>query len=382
MRFVLIPLCLFLPRQSTPSQDLKSQIERLKSENIEEREQAYRALLAMGREVKPRLEEALGTAKDAELQARLRSLIKQLTVTRLAPILDRVRLAAKTDDWQRQGWRDLALEELLNELIARVGQVSKSPDLKLPTAFDEVRANTDPGAFALKEGRGLRIMRSGSIPFMKKSIVLVDGSISVSNAEECVIVATVAAEVSHSKRNVVIAGHFVEISHDGTQGGDASSQGSLLVSGSVGSISFSYGTLCLAPDRLVIAHADKTVSINSGSVEISHRQNTRDMRSEEIDFGQASRRNPLDGKIEITQSIGGSFGAVLFRTSDGSGEYVARLGAPLRGPKGEPLQELEGWNVSFLTHSYALFTKDAQSAGFLRLGKSFVSLPVREYRSR
>src|SRR5206468_1234324 len=74
----------------------------------------------------------------AETLKQLRDEYRRRRVLELQTIMDGVRRACSSDDWQRGGWRDYPLEFALDEFIYRVKRITERPALELPVRFGEV----------------------------------------------------------------------------------------------------------------------------------------------------------------------------------------------------------------------------------------------------
>ena len=175
--------------QDTAPGEFRRLISQLKSKKPEARKAAERQLLGMGRDILARLSDELDRSHDPEVQVLLRGLIRQLSVERLEPILARVRAIAATDDWKKEGWRDPKLESLLTRFVAKVRKVTGVKHIRLPTVFDEVQPiEQDPAHpwISMYEGRRLHVTRGARVIMLKRGILLVDGTVDVSSAEDSI----------------------------------------------------------------------------------------------------------------------------------------------------------------------------------------------------
>ena len=87
-------------------------------------------------------------------------------------------------------------------------------------------------------------------------------------------------------------------------------------------------------------------------------------------------KNPLADMLEITLLIGGGrSGFALFRLPDGTGEFIARVGAKIADPYGKELEGFEGWRLTFIRSEYCTFEKDSFRAPFLKKDGTYQPLP-------
>lgn len=271
--------------------------------------------------------------------------------------LERAGAIAAKEDWKRDGFSDSKLENALADLVGRLRTITKNDALKLPVAFDSVRAVEGDGDSKVGFLRGeLFAAKRAKVAHARNSIILADESAEVSSADDCLIIARGAVRISHCRRCFVIAGHFIEAGHDGharpgIQGGNT---GSVFLSGAVVRIAHATGTVVCAPVTAAISRASDATFINTPNR----------LKSIADDSGLLPRGepyNPLLGKLTITQivSVESSIERALVAAESEDGEVVIRIGKPLPAA----LQKAKGWQLVFVGENFALFAKDDQLAG-------------------
>ncbi len=135
------------------------------------------------------------------------------------------------------------------------------------------------------------------------------------------------------------------------------------MSGGVLDISSAYGTICCGLDRVLLSHSDQgTVVLNSPRRETSPSTKYEAIDAPQVPFTRNAAKNPLEGKLDITQVVPGSTGLLVVQR--GGVEYVVRPGAVVTDERGQPLAGLENWKLNFLGRNYALFANGRQYAGF------------------
>jgi hypothetical protein len=283
----------------------------------------------------------------------------------MSAVFDRIRRAASTEDWRRDGWNEPAISEVLGDLVEQVSQAAGVEALALPARIGNVR----PVAFEPRRGlnSSLWVGKNVRVGFAQSSVILADGNLNIDFATDCLIVARGAVEIAHGGGNVVVAGHYINVAHDGSQAGvRADAGGSLLVSGGVIDVSHATGTVCSAPQLVRISHANGVRLINSPREKITHAQNCVRVAGAKLPLAPPAKENPLEGKLRLTQVVHSDEREQRFVTLMRDGvEMLVRPGREVRGGTGKPVPELAGWTLSFVCEDYALFTKDGEDAGFM-----------------
>lgn len=293
------------------------------------------------------------------------------TENALDALLERIRLVAAADEWQKPGWRDDVLESGVVKLYEQLQRAAKKDPLTLPVGFREVRPRK-PNV----EGRELpflsnelHIAKHVVVSHAKRSILLADGNLRVSFAHDCIIIARGAVSIAHGSGNFVAAGHYVHTSHDGNAPPDGKRErpaGSLLLSGAVLDVSHAKGSICMAPQAVRISFAAEVTFMNSPNVEVSHEKNCTRLGDAKTPLASGPRKNPLAGKFKITQLVkpnDAGQGALVVLERNGI-ESVVRLGAEIADGQGKTISALAGWKLSFVGEDFALFSKGHEDAGF------------------
>lgn len=383
---IVLAACLGSQDPSGLSADERESVEalirRLGSGRVEERAEARQRLENLGERAVPFLKAARKCARGEEVRSSLAVVISRLTAFRLDDLMERVRIAASSDDWTKKGWTDGRLERALDTLLQKLGTAVGGFDVELPVDFENAVANQDQGPFALRKGGALRVMRSGEIGYVSKAILLVDGSVRIGFADNCIILATGAVEVAHGSRNFILAGCYIEVSHDGSQlrrPEVVRGKGSVLLSGSALHVAHAYGAVCGAPDIVWISHATKATFVNTPRRDVGHEDGTLLRKAEGLvlTWKGAPGKAALKDRLRITLLVDSDRGGrlALFRTKEGGGEYVVREGNELRDPSGKVLAGLEGWKLVFVTREYALFEGKEGLAAFRKTDEGYEPVP-------
>ena len=199
-------------------------------------------------------------------------------------ILDQISDAESSRAWQTPGWKAPVSEKWLSNLVAQVATATNRDFLKLPIRFDDVNVDV-AGAHRERQVNSLLVIKNGKIPHIRKSIILSDGSVSVSFANDSIIIARGSVDVSHGNRNVIISGEKIHVSHDGRDvtyeahdHGLRRSEledfpmkhGSLIMSGGSVDLSHAWGSVCSAPQSATIRHAHQVVYMNTPNRKVEH----------------------------------------------------------------------------------------------------------------
>lgn len=312
-------------------------------------------------------------------------------------VVERIRTAAASGEWERPGWDDVVIARGLANLLDRVKRGTGRNDLALPVEFADVAA-PEPGAagaraFARCEPGTLWVGNDADLSGGTRSIILAAGNVELGFAEECVIVAGGTVRVAHGRSNVILAGHFVHVSHDGNHafgrrraggrrgpgpppiprpGADpaapedgAGPRGSLILSGGVIDVSHATGSVCSAPTLVQIAHARDVTFFNAPNVRTAHRQNPKQVMIDNLPLAPREKPNPIADKVKIARIIAGDGPRGAAVLDHGGEELPIRPGADLRDAAGTPLPGLEGWKLSFVGEEFALFSDGRDHAAFV-----------------
>jgi hypothetical protein len=339
--------------------EIAEAINQLGDPSYKVREQAQKKLFEMGQRAEPLLKAAT-ESRNVEIADRAKVVLQRFELERFTfdAILESVHRAA--EQWRKPDWKDPLLETAVIRLVEQVREGTGRANVRLPAAFDQVerRDGRDLGTFA--EG-GFYALTGGSITRVNRSILLIDGSLRISFAEDCLIIARGAVEISHGRRNVVLAGQYIRCGFDGDP---RTGGGSLLMSGSALHVSHCNGSVCFAP-HMRISHATETVFLNSPKMDVSHEQGCSVMNAK-LPAAPREKPNPLAGKLKIRQIVkpdDSNEGAMVILQTNGV-ELVLRPGAAISDNQGKPIPELAGWTLSVVADGLALFTKGREDACF------------------
>jgi len=233
---------------------------------------------------------ALKVAVSEQDLKRLRNEFRSTSVLRLDVILEGVRRACATDEWQRSGWRNFQLEFALDEMIYRIKRAVERPDFKLPVRFGELRAGlAENGKDVLTASRGVK--QRGAA----RCIFLVDGDVELIEASDCLILATGRINVQYGKGNVILAGGSVE-------GGEwmyplvGATPLSLRISGTSLSIRHSSNVIVSAPEGVTASSLRDAIFLNSPFRVVSYLNGCSEFGAYGLDFWV---RRPSEVPIEI-----------------------------------------------------------------------------------
>jgi hypothetical protein len=299
-------------------------------------------------------------------------------------VLEEIHKLEESGDWKAPGWKPRTISTWLNHLVAEVKRASKREELKLPVGFDKVKpAIAQPGLALGTQQAALHVVKDGKFSFLRQSIVLADGSVEASLAEGCIIIARGAVTLSSSQNNLIVGGHFVSVSSDrpnsirvaaplpipngpapaAPPAAEGANQTSVIFSAGILDINMAYGTICCGLDRVVLSYTQQgAMVLNSPNREAGVSARFEAIGAPQVPFTRNVAKNPLEGKLEITQVVPGTTGHLIVQR--GGVEYVIRPGATATDERGQPLTGMENWKLNFLGRNYALFANGRQYAGF------------------
>jgi hypothetical protein len=300
---------------------------------------------------------------------------------RLAELMGRVREAASTRAWRQRAspdrrWRDPVIEACLTGILKDIGQAAGRADLALPVELDEVRVADLPGRGLQSFDQNLYVVKGDDVRLdgAEKSILLVDGNVHLTRAEDCVIVARGAVTVSGGRRNLIVAGHYAEVSHDASVMPNAPTvDGSVLVSGSVLDVSHGHGSICRAPRLVRCIHARNVTFVDSPVVESFTETGCKRFRRAKFIVPAEPRAHALNRILEVT---GASWphddkarrtATALLKPS--GHKVTMRWGAEITTADGKPVPELNGWKPAMIDTGYVLLTNGEQDAEFFAPSK-------------
>lgn len=284
----------------------------------------------------------------------------------LQTILDRIRTHAASHTWEKEGWKDEAIEAYLDKLLATIAAATQSKDLKLPVRLADVRplkpAVRPPvvqdGVLVI--GKDLKL--TGSI---RNSIVFADGSVELHTVPDaCVIVARHAIVGRSITRNcVLVAGNHFATLYDGDSTNP--NVGSVIVSGGTAHIYGSYGSIIAAGDEIRTDSCLSSIFVNS-EIRGRDRGGSRSVRVPGLILEEALA-HPLSSKIKVLGVVNAlplpaknlrrlrdpDIVGVIFRIGDR--RHLATVGEPIVDDAGIPVEALKGWQLSFATDRIAIF---------------------------
>lgn len=341
------------------------------------RETASSELLKIGQPALPALKDALARASSFELKKRCSMLIHQITTwggppqdLRLKAVLDEVRLDIHAPD-KLNAISTGRLEKLLTRFVHVFADAANQGNRALPVDLKKLHVvDFDPArAFmVMRETNALIVVKRGTIPVLRNSVVIADEQVQITSAENSIIIARVAAKVQVARNSVIVAGNMLDVSTD--------EHGVLISAGDCKAIS--------CRDSVVGAAGAFVAMSAIGSTTINTKlQNTpilpagfqlpvRSVQIPQVDLNDTSNSNVLAGRIQVTGGFGEQGGVALFRLASGQGEYVARYGEQVLDADGRPIKELKGWTLCFANERMAVFTD----------GNQDVALPVPEKPAR
>jgi hypothetical protein len=307
-------------------------------------------------------------------------------------VLKEIRKLEESGDWKTPGWKPQTIGTWVSHLMAEVQHAAKRKELKLPVDFDKVKLPTDPPRPGLARAQdNLLVVKDGKFSSLRHSIVLADGSVEALIAENCLIIARGAVSLSSSRTNVIVSGQFVGVAHDlsvppvrafvgnvpvpAAPAAPPPGAVSVIFSAGILDMEAAYGTICCGLERVTVTRASQgAVVLNSPQRDFGQTSRFEAIDAPQVPFTRAAGKNPLEGKLDITQVVPGSLvpdmipgqgateGHLIVRR--GVVEYVVRPGAAVTDERGQPLAGLENWTLSFLGRNYALFSNGRQYAGF------------------
>lgn len=219
-------------------------------------------------------------------------------VVGMSAVMEGIRRTAGSTSWQVSGRVDPLLAWSLDAILGEIRRATDDPQREPPVRFGAVppglgddpqgvihvaispalfdRSVLHPAPIVLDAGRAAG------------SILIADGDIELTSAEDCVILATGAVKAAYTTRCLIIAGRSIRASYD---------EASVLISGSRLSVSHSGASarppsrpaIYSAPKSVAVSHAAGVVFLNSGRLEVSHQDRCRTLAWPALDFGDVDR---------------------------------------------------------------------------------------------
>lgn len=213
--------------------------------------------------------------------------------------------------------------------------------------------------------------REQDLTSIQKQVLLVDGSIEIPFASDCVIVARGAVHISHAERCIVVAGAGIDVAHDGSNGHEQEPGkpgfvrwGSVLVTRGPLEVSHAHDSFVATKGRVDISHATRVTFLEPIARQSSFETSCRTVPLARIlDLGSPPK-NPLAGRLEPLR-IGWSDDPRQRRLwcwpVGGKGELEGRLGTPLDGGNAD----LGSWRVTFIMNHFAVMSDGVSDAVFV-----------------
>ncbi|HEX5104198.1 MAG TPA: hypothetical protein VFV87_10330 [Pirellulaceae bacterium] len=299
----------------------------------------------------------------------------QAEVPRLAPpvkdtlqeVLDRIHHHAASDEWQKEGWKDTAIEAWLDKLIAAIAKGTDRPGFQLPVRLADVK----PAELRFRKN-GLLIGKDVKALGLENSVVLADGDIEATLPRNCVLVARGVVSISGARNCVIVSGCCVTGTHDGEpRGADG---GSLLVSRGWIDLETAYGSTIVAGLGMSIGRSQEARFVNAEVPPMQagfdwHRGSKSvkilDLPLESALLHLMSEKIRLVGVIQgpsgndpLTRRRSAAASGVVFRLDDR--RYVADLNEAIVDEVGLPVEALRGWTLSHATDRIAIFRNGDQ----------------------
>lgn len=215
----------------------------------------------------------------------------------LAAIMDGVRWTTSSAQWQQTALPNPKLIRAIEVVIGEIRLATGDPTVGLPVRFGDVPPGLDtnperviyvassPRFFGQAGGIQPVVLDAGRA---NRAILIVDGDIVLTAADDCLILATGEVRISYPTRCVIFAGRSIQASHD-TE--------SLLVAGSKVVVSHSNSVrrppmrlaIYSAPDLVQVSHAADVIFLNAVHRKVSHQTGCRPLDWPGLDFSDSIR---------------------------------------------------------------------------------------------
>ncbi len=271
-------------------------------------------------------------------------------------MLKEIRSAKLSGDWKEPGWQYQTIEAELDRVIAQIRLIKGDDLVALPVRFKDVSPGGHMGKNGVKE---LYVGAEDELRSMKKSIILAHGSVSITSAEDCVIIARGGVKIGMGGRNVIIAGQCVHVEHDGSLG-----KGSLILSNDWLGVSTSIDGGIYSSPEMDLGSVGATTIINPRKIAIKSKR--RPVVATDGDlylFPPPS--NPLEKLLTINSiEFKGHWtqDRATFTDSDGK-RFDIEIGGYF-ADKGRPRPGLAGWGVNMITSEFVIVSNGTQDVCF------------------
>ena len=297
----------------------------------------------------------------------------------LAAVMDGMRrtVNSTTGDgsgWKRTGLPHSRLTQGIDAVLEKIRKATGDPTVSLPVRFGGVplwsKQRPNYGRRLDDLVRGLYVwtvpFEGGPVapigPGLRRetratgAIVLVHGDVVLSQADDCLIVATGDVRVTWTSRSAIFAGRLIEI-RDDTE--------SLLVASSQIRVEHSHDEPGHPRHRPAIYAAPAYVStgpegagvivINAARQAGSLGPGGRVINRPDLDLGDEIRNRPVKINLDIVRAYE-QFIFVQVRGVPGS--VKVRESEPLVDSLGRPLPGLEGWNVQAIERDFTIISNN------------------------
>ncbi len=350
------------PKPADASADrIAALVNDLDSAKYTAREAASSELLKIGEPALPALKDTLAHTSSFEVKKRCTALIQTITTwggapqeLRLKSVLDEVRSDIRMSD-KLSAIEKGRLEKLLTRFMHVFADAAQQGNRTLPVDFKKLHAiDFDPAkAFMImQETSALVVLKRGTIPIVRNSVVIADEQVEINSAENAIIIARVAAKVLIARNSVIIAGKMLDVTSD---------DHGVLLSGGDCKVNVCRDSVVGAAGAFVALGVNDATTVNTKLKDNSglprgFRQPLRSVQIPQVDLGDTGDANVLTSRLHVTGGFPEQNGVALFRLASGKGEYVARYGEPVLDTNGRPINELKGWKLCFANDRMAVFT--------------------------
>lgn len=331
-------------------------VEQLGADEFADREAASAALEEVGPRALPILRRELEGAAGTERHRRAERLVRKLELAEIARnavhldhVLDLATTSVKETDAAREK-RHRELDALIARLVKVVNLTAKT-EYAVPCKFAG-SPELEPNGRRVQNGI-VRVTAGQRLTGATRSVVLLDGAATVSSVDHCIVIARFGAKLSFCKNSIVLSRYELDVSHP---------QNSVLFSGHRMSLSIAKNCVAGAGGAFNVAIPQETTVLNTEVDPSRLRQGSKTASTPGIVLEQEVA-NPLKERIQVTAAATLQGGFALFRHGD-RGEFVARLGEPLRDPEGRAFEDLAEWRLQYVSGQLAVFAKGDEHAVF------------------
>lgn len=326
-------------------------IKQLDAEEFTAREAASLRLIEIGPPALPLLKAA--TASDQNAETRLRAadalvaIDRKLILERPAELEEIIRTAIPAEG-------DLNVERLdaLLDRVATVIRDNTELDFKLPVAV--ARLPRQPMVVGSQRGV-LATLDFGRIITARDCVIVARSAVDISTAQNCIVIARDFVNVRSVKNSLIICGGDIHATR--TDGG-------VLLAGNAIETAGAANQSVLGAGRRVQSVGDVDIFLKTVPTALNPATDApqQPVPCDDLILDFPAPGLPLANLLKPTTITTLDGGFVLFRLRDGEGEFVARTGKDLTFPgSGEAIPGLEGWQLTYCSTGFAVFTRGAES---------------------